>query len=209
MRRPTPWIVVVLVLAICPPVSGRECRWPEVNKQGFRPHSVIAYAVGPSPGGRPFPTEHEPCVDRAFAAWTAANGQSGLQVRFVRGTGGVIVQFDRPGGLALRQGKGGAWSDGVRGADGYLERAVIWITGERRLIDTCEGITKVLLHELGHLHGLRDTAAYHGPSVMNRAARRDDAGGRIPLAPSRCDALQAREASGGTSRADGRLMAYR
>jgi hypothetical protein len=172
-----------------------RCRVPAVNKRGFRPHAVVAYTVAPSPGGTPFPPHHSACVDRAFDAWAAANAASGLNVRFVRGTGGIVVRFDRRDGLALPQGKGGAWTDPVRGKDGYLEQAIIWLSSDVRLLDSCDGITKLTLHELGHLHGLADAGVYRAPSVMNRAGRRNDAGGRIPLAPTSCDAEQARRAS--------------
>ena len=95
---------------------------------------------------------------------------------------------------------GGGWTGGVRAEDGYLEQANIWLSADRRLLDSCDGVTKVLLHEIGHLHGLGDVRSYAGPSVMNRAARRNDTGGRIPLAPTGCDARQAwRAASASTT----------
>lgn len=171
------------------------CRVPAVNKRGFRPHAIVSYMMSAAPGGAPFPEDRMPCVDRAFAAWTRANAATGLDVRFIRGSGGIVVRFDRPGGLVLPQGKGGAWTDPVRGHDGFLEQANIWLSSDSRLLDSCDGVTKMTLHELGHLHGLDDAGVYRGPSVMNRAARRNDAGGRISLTPTPCDAKQASRAS--------------
>jgi hypothetical protein len=177
------------------PARDGACRVPAVNKRGFRPYAVVPYMVDAAPGGIPFPSDRVACVDRAFEAWTRANAATGLHVQFVRGPGGIVVRFDRPDGLVLPRGKGGAWSDPVRAADGYLEQANVWLSSDARLLDSCDGVTKVTLHELGHLHGLDDAGVYRGPSVMNRAARRDDAGGRIPFTPTPCDAQQARVAS--------------
>lgn len=203
--------VRVGALALClvqlaqPVAGGRadaaDCRWPVVNKIGFRPHTIVHYETAASPGGVGFPASYEPCVDRAFAAGTAANAATGLDVRFERGPAGIVVRIDRPGGLALFDAAGAGWADPVRDDDGYLERASIWVTSNTRLIDSCIGLTKVLLHELGHLHGLRDAPPHVGPTVMNRAAWRNDSGERIPLKPTACDARQARRASlAGTSR---------
>lgn len=195
--RVAAWAACVLVLASATTrgAGGDGCGWPVVNKRGFRPHAVVAYTVGPSPGGAPFPAHRVECVARAFDAWTRANRLSGLDVRFVPGHGGLVVRVDRRGGLVLPGGKGGAWTDPERSADGFLEHATIWLSSDERALDSCDGVTKVTLHELGHLHGLRDNPVYRGPSVMNRAARRDDTGGRIPFSPTWCDAVQARTAS--------------
>lgn len=184
-----------LALTVEPAAGDARCRVPAVNKRGFRPHTVVSYTVSAAPGGAPFPEDRISCVDRAFDAWTRANAATGLDVRFVRGTGGIVVRFDRPGGLVLPQGKGGAWTDPVREVDGFLEQANIWLSSDSRLLDSCDGVTKMTLHELGHLHGLDDAGVYRGPSVMNRAARRNDVGGRIPLMPTACDARQASRAS--------------
>lgn len=176
------------------------CRWPAVNKVGFRPGSVVRYTTLPSPGGSPFPATFEQCVDRAFDSWSHANAATGLNVRFERASSegaGIRIRFDRRGGLAVPRGKGGGWAAGVRGTDGYLEQAHVWLSSDERLLDSCDGVTKVLLHELGHLHGLRDLQTYGGPSVMNRVSRRNDAGGRIPLEPTPCDAQQAARAVAG------------
>ena len=186
---------VVLLVGAVYAAADEVCRLPIVNKQGFRPQAVVAYTVDLAPGGRPFPSDKIKCVDRAFDAWTQANVRTGLQVRFVRGVGGIVVRFDRRGGLVLQRRTAGAWAEPVRSADGYLEQASIWLSADPRLLTSCDGLTKVILHELGHLHGLQDNAVYRGPSVMNRASRRDDTGGRIPFAPTACDAAQARNAS--------------
>lgn len=187
--------LLALALTVEPAAGEARCRVPAVNKRGFRPHAVVAYTVATSPGGGPFPSNRITCVDRAFEAWTRVNAVTGLGVRFVRGTGGIVVRFDRPDGLVLPQGKGGAWTDPVRSTDGFLEQANIWLSSDSGLLDSCDGVTKMTLHELGHLHGLDDAGVYRSPSVMNRAARRNDVGGRIPLTPTSCDAQQARHAS--------------
>lgn len=189
-----------LALTIEPAAGEARCRVPAVNKRGFRPHAVVSYTVSAAPGGAPFPENRIPCVDRAFEAWTRANAATGLDVRFVRGMGGIVVRFDRPGGLVLPEGKGAAWTDPVREFDGFLEQAIIWLSSDSRLLDSCDGVTKMTLHELGHLHGLDDAGVYRGPSVMNRAARRNDVGGRIPFTPTSCDAQQARLASSSDER---------
>jgi hypothetical protein len=59
------------------------------------------------------------------------------------------------------------------------------------VLDSCEAITKTVLHELGHLHGLADNARFTGPSVMNGYAGKNDAGAQLPMTPTRCDAQQA------------------
>jgi hypothetical protein len=201
--RPLVFAVVTLAAVLGPARRELLASWfhecqaaaPEVNKPGFAPGAVIPFDVGDSPGGTPFPKHDIDCVTRAFDAWTSANRQSGLAVAFVRGRGGITVRFDNVSGLALRRKQGGGWSDPVRGPDGFLERALIWISANRRLVDSCEGITKVVLHELGHLHGLADNPAFRGPSVMNRVARKNDSGGWIPLRPTVCDARRALHAS--------------
>lgn len=164
---------------------------PLVNKPGFRPGQTVPYALLDSPGGARFPPEMVSCVERAFEAWTTANLASGLEVRFLPGEGGIGVRFDKPGGLALPLRRGAGWSHAVRGVDGALERAVIWLSSDHELIETCAAVTKVMLHELGHLHGLADNDSDRHLSVMNRARGKDDRGGLLPMAPTRCDARQA------------------
>jgi hypothetical protein len=101
------------------------------------------------------------------------------------------VRFDKPGGLILPARRAGAWSGGVRDRDGALRAAHVWLTSDRDLLDTCDAITKTLLHELGHLHGLADNGAFRGPSVMNGYAGKNDTGAHLPLVPTSCDAQQA------------------
>lgn len=168
---------------------------PDVNKPGFRAGATVPWTFGDAPGGTPFPHEMRACVARAFEAWTAANRASGLHVRFTPGEGGIIVRADKPGGLILTDRRAGAWTNGVRGEDGALEQACIWITSDPSLVGTCEAVTKIVLHELGHLHGLADNHRNRGPSVMNNAGGPDDHRGRLPIAPTDCDATQAAAAS--------------
>jgi len=118
-----------------------------------------------------------------------------LNVRFVPGQGGIVVRFDKAGGLVIPERRAGGWTEPVRSTDGLLTQANIWLSADERLLDSCEGLTKTLLHELGHLHGLADREALAGPSVMNRVAGKNDRGGAIPIAPTMCDAAQARRAS--------------
>ncbi len=172
--------------------SARDWRCPgrpaPINKTGFEAGTTVRYAVGGSPGGRSFPSISWPCVRAAFEAWTRANAETGLNVRFVPGPGGIVVRFDGTPPSILGSESGGGWS---AAEDGARERAIIWISGDQALVDDCRGITKIVLHELGHLHGLADQPGYTGPSVMNRGVRRNDRGERIPMAPTRCDATQA------------------
>lgn len=203
MRAAAVALVTGLTLAgpTAPPASAEPLRpvcdaaAPGVNKPGFRPGQIVAYALLASPGGEAFPADMVACVERAFDAWSTANLSSGLDVRFIAGAGGIGVRFDKPGGLALPPRRAGAWNHEVRGADGALERALIWLSGDRALMEACEAVTKVMLHELGHLHGLADNEGADGPSVMNRARGKDDRGGWLPTAPTRCDARQARRAA--------------
>ena len=164
---------------------------PPVNKRGFRPGAVVAYMTAPASGGAPSPAAFVPCVRRAFEAWTRANTRTGLRVAFAWGPGGIVVRMDDPGGRLLSEETGGAWSGPGRDAEGYLERADIWVTSDPALVDGCEGVTKIVLHELGHLHGLADRLVPRGRSVMNRAVRKNDVGQRIPLGPTPCDAARA------------------
>ena len=78
----------------------------------------------------------------------------------------------------------------IRSDDGYLEKATIWISSNPALVDSCLGVTKVVMHELGHLHGLAENAFSEHETVMNRARGRDGKGNRIPMSPSACDAVQ-------------------
>jgi hypothetical protein len=202
-------MLVSLAVVVSPSVSGAgDCHFasPLVNKRGFRPNSTVTYALAGSPSGDPFPADKAGCVQRAFDAWTRANVRTKLNVRFVPGDGGIVVRFDTHGGLVLLPGKGGAWSRPVRSAEGFLEQATIWLSSDTGILDSCEGLTKVTLHELGHLHGLRDNTRYRGPSVMNRALHKNDEGERIPVSPTMCDSVQARHASTrrdvGSSRAE-------
>jgi hypothetical protein len=178
-------------------VDNESCTLPAVNKQGFRPGATVTYSLGTSPDGKPFPEHQIKCVQRAFDAWSRANSATELNVRFVLGTGGIIVRRDRPGGLALRPKAGGGWTLPIRSEDGYLERATIWLSSNPIIVDSCDGITKVILHEVGHLHGLADNGnrSSLSTSVMNRANGRNDKGESVPMAPSACDARQALNAS--------------
>ncbi len=201
-------MLVGLAVVLSPAVGAAgDCHsaTPLVNKRGFRPNSTVTYALAGSPDGSPFPADKAACVERAFDAWTRANLKSKLNVTFVPGDGGIVVRFDNRGGLVLLPGKGGAWSRPARSSDGFLEQATIWLSSDAGILDSCEGLTKITMHELGHLHGLGDNKRFRGPSVMNRALHRNDEGGRIPESPTACDARQARHAStrfGGRLRSD-------
>jgi hypothetical protein len=190
--------LVCFILAMCTIAGAAQdprCGLPRVNKMGFRAHSTIAYTVAPSPDGTPFPANRIKCVKRAFDSWSRANRSTALGVQFVWGEGGIVVRRDKPGGLILSAKRGGGWTNGVRSDDGYLEKASIWVSSNPRLVDSCDGITKVVLHELGHLHGLEDNELYDKGSVMNRASQRNDNGNKIPMSPGACDAAQAFNAS--------------
>lgn len=189
-------IVVALLAAMGARGAAQTCvaGAPRVNKPGFRPSATIVYAVAPSPSGRPFPDAMVPCVERAFDAWTAANAQSSLGVYFVPGPGGIVVRFDDLRRMLPRD-VAGAWMNGARGSDGALEAAEILLSPNPAVLDSCLGVTKTVLHELGHLHGLADHRGRKGSSVMNNLGRKNDRGGRIPTAPTACDALQASSAS--------------
>lgn len=196
MRPRVTVVVWLLVAALASPLQAEICRGeaPGVNKPGFRPHSTVAYALVDSPAGRPFPAAAIPCAWRAFQAWTAANVETLLDVRFVPGPGGITVRFDDERGR-LPDRVAGGWTDGERAVDGALERATIWLSPDRRLMDSCVAITKAVLHELGHLHGLADHRGPNGSTVMNDFERKNDRGGRVALEPSICDARQAVRAS--------------
>lgn len=195
-RRFLAGVCGALVLAVVP-VDGQPCApaRPEVNKPGFRAGATVAWTTGDSPGGAPFPEEMRACVARAFDAWTAANRSSGSLVHFTPGDGGITVRFDKAGGLILTDRRAGAWTNGMRGADEALERACIWITSDASLVAACDAVTKIVLHELGHLHGLADNRKNRGLSVMNSAGGPDDRRGRLPFVPTDCDATQAAAAS--------------
>jgi hypothetical protein len=167
---------------------------PRINKPGFRPNVTIAYAVAPSPHGVPFPSDQLACVWRAFQAWTDANDASALGVRFVPGPHGIVVRYDDHLGLLPRHAAAG-WTRPVRADDGGLVGAEILLSPDDAVLDRCDGVTKFMLHELGHLHGLADRVDGVGPSVMNDGIRKNDRDGRIPLRPTACDAAQARVAS--------------
>lgn len=183
-------LVLVLATAVAAPAQPCAAARPSVNKTGFRAGVTVPWTFAPSPGGAPFPGTIRGCVASAFRAWTLANAWAGSGIRFVPGHGGIQVRVDR-GGLMLPPRSAGGWSDGVRDADGFLERATIWLTADRDLIDSCDGVTKVVLHELGHLHGLADNPRRRVPSVMNAVGGPDDRRGRVPLTPTLCDAAQA------------------
>ena len=190
-------LVVWLLAAVMAAASDAQtCRVdpPRINKPGFRPNVTIAYAVAPSPRGVPFPPDQLACVWRAFQAWTGANDASALGVRFVPGPRGIVVRYDDPLGLLPRHAAAG-WTKPVRGDDGGLVGAEILLSPDGAVLDGCLGVTKTVLHELGHLHGLADRLDGAGPSVMNDGIRKNDRDGRIPLRPTPCDAEQARGAS--------------
>lgn len=196
MRPRVTVVVWLLVVATASPSQAQTCRGnaPAVNKPGFRPGTTIPFALLDSPSGTPFPADAGPCVERAFEAWTAANAATALGVRFVPGPGGVVVRFDDRRGH-LPSFVAGGWMDAERSQDGALVGATIWLSPNRHLISSCRGITKVVLHELGHLHGLADHRGLPGTTVMNDFQFKNDRGGRVALEPSRCDAEQAAEAS--------------
>lgn len=189
-------MVCALVAALGARPTAQTCAagGPKVNKPGFRPNTTVQYMVAPTPSGQPFPADRLACVARAFEAWTLANQESSLAVRFEYGEGGIVVRFDDARHL-LPADVAGAWSDGERDGDGALERAVIWLSPNEKVLDSCEGVTKTVLHELGHLHGLADHRGRRGTSVMNSLRRKNDRGEGLPLMPTRCDALQASTAS--------------
>lgn len=187
------WLCAALLAR---PGAAQTCHAdpPGINKPGFRPNGTITYAVAPSPRGVPFPPDQLACVWRAFHAWTEANDATALGVRFVPGPGGIVVRYDDAGGLLPRDAAGG-WTRPVRGEDGGLVAAEILLSPDGAVLDRCDGVTKMVLHELGHLHGLADRMHSAGASVMNDGIRKNDRSGRIPLRPTPCDAAQARLAS--------------
>lgn len=188
---------MALVMALSARGVAQTCATgaaPRVNKAGFRPAATIPYTVAPSPKGQRFPDAMVPCVERAFDAWTAANAESSLDVRFVPGVGGVVVRYDDVRGL-LPHDVAGAWMHPTRASDGALEGAEILLSPYANVLDSCLGVTKTVLHELGHLHGLADHRGPRGSSVMNSLSRKNDRGGRMAKAPTACDALQASSAS--------------
>jgi hypothetical protein len=192
MGRRLTLFVCLLVAVAGAQAQAQTCRGaaPRVNKPGFRPRQAVAFSVASSPESRPFPADKLACVWRAFHAWTAANASTTLGVRFVHGPDGIVVRFadvENP----LPPYVAGGWTDGEREDDGALRRANIWLSSDERLLDSCDGVTKVVLHELGHLHGLADESLHPGSSVMNSIAAKNDRGNRIPLAPTACDAAQA------------------
>jgi hypothetical protein len=196
-------VVWLLVAATGTPSEARTCRGggPGVNKLGFRPHATVPVTVMPSPSGRPFPPAVLACVWRAFDAWTAVNAQTALDVRFVPGEGGIVVRFDDERHL-LPKHVAGAWSHGERAHDGALVGATIWLTPNEKVLDSCDGVTKTVLHELGHLHGLADHSGPAGATVMNHLGSKNDRGGRLPMAPTACDAAQAALASASLGRSE-------
>ena len=190
-------IISAIVFGGVMPVEAERCgsSAPSVNKMGFRPGATISFQTAPAPDGMPFPAGLQACVTRAFDAWTTANAWSGSWVRFTPGPGGIVVRFDSAGGLVLPPKRGGAWTGAVRADDGFLEGATVWLTRDPGVVSTCHAVTKVMLHELGHLHGLADIRTRPGRSVMNALGGGDDRGGRVPMAPTRCDAAMAAVAS--------------
>lgn len=189
-------VCLVGLLVSAAPGQAQTCQGsaPPVNKPGFRDHQTVAVSVAPSPGGAAFPDEMRACVWRAFQAWNAANAATALDVVFVPGPAGVVVRYDDRDGM-LPQRAAAAWQEVGRGDDGALEQAELWLSPDRRLIDSCEAVTKVVLHELGHMHGLGDAYEQRGPTVMNHPSEKNDRSGRMPLAPTACDAAQAVVAS--------------
>lgn len=196
MGRAVVCLAGLLMAAAAAPGQAQTCPTsaPSVNKPGFRDHQIVAFSVAPSPGGAAFPDEMRACVWRAFQAWNAANAAAALDVVFVPGHGGVVVRYDERDGL-LPERAAGAWQEVSRGDDGALEQADVWLSPDRRLIDSCEAVTKVVLHELGHMHGLADAHGDGAPTVMNHPVEKNDRSGRMPLTPTACDAAQAVVAS--------------
>jgi hypothetical protein len=186
--------VVVCLLVAAPSAEAESgmCRAgaPDVNKRGFRPNATVPYDMTAAPSGRPFPLEKIACVWRAFNAWTKANAQTALGVRFVPGPGGIVVRYaDAEGRLPTYV--AGGWTHPERAEDGALLRATIWLSTDRHVLDSCDGVTKTVLHELGHLHGLADHRGPAGTTVMNNLDRKNDSGKRLPMTPTACDAQQA------------------
>lgn len=202
---------VTLSAASAPHAGADTCgrSTPIVNKMGFRPGATVYFDTAPSPDGTRFPAEWHTCVVRAFDAWTTANAWAGSWVRFMPGRGGIVVRFDAAAGMVLHGRSAGAWTSAQRAADGFLERADVWLSSNPHVVSTCQTVTKVLLHELGHLHGLADIRTHAGRSVMNPLGGADDRGRRVPMAPSRCDAAMAAVASFMTPRVRADVVAAR
>lgn len=206
--------IVCLVWAMtvaAAPGEAQTCRGasPRINKPGFRPQQTIAFSIAPSADGEAFPADTLACVWRAFQAWNDANASTLLGVTFVPGPGGIVVRYDHER-TVLPDRAAAAWREEGRAADGALERADIWLTPDRSLLDSCDGVTKVVLHELGHLHGLADEVGHRGLTVMNHPLEKNDRSGRMPLAPTACDAAQAVAASQivGAAATDARVQAW-
>lgn len=196
MTRPVACLVWLLTAVVATPSAAQTCQGaaPRVNKPGFRHRQTITFSVAASPTGEPFPDDRRACVWRAFQAWNEANAATALGVTFVPGPDGVVVRYDRHRGK-LADRVAGAWYEVERSDDGALEQAEIWLSPDRRLVDSCDGITKIVLHELGHLHGLADELGQDGATVMHHPREKNDRSGRIPLLPTACDAAQAVAAS--------------
>ena len=133
------------------------------------------------------------CAVQAINAWNNANLNSN-RVSFQPVESGqaprVTFSFSN-----LAPPYGGGTTDPTRDSDGFVTGFGVQVTTNTNYVDQCVGITKVILHELGHGQGLADTFGSGGDSVMDQLAGKNDAGGNLPTSPTTCDVNQAYNAS--------------
>lgn len=174
-----------------PAQSTVSCITPPLLNHSVAPNTTLVYRYYGA-----WTPEQQVCVDRAFDTWnqylTELKIQFVLDLKNKQKTSPTLSVVMTPMPAKI----GGAITPVTRRPDGYFRGAGILVSNDNKVVSSCLGYYKVVLHEAGHILGLGHPTE-HGKetSVMNDMNGANDQNLALPNAPTTCDIDQVKLAS--------------
>lgn len=143
-------------------VQAPRCRYPPLlGATGAQPWRNYGYSVVNIDG------DQLSGVVTAFQRWSNANLDRGL---------GATYESGQPLGLSVSKGNAGTSPSGLPAAgktllsviDGWISYGQMTISNNNSIVNNEQGYRRVVLHELGHFHGLDDAYNYAARSTVMR-----------------------------------------